>query len=280
MMIKHQPASGNIGKPLIVCADDFGMNVAVNRAVLDLARLGRLSATSCLVDGPCFQSGAGPLQETTLQKGLHLNFTDDLGQPGLHRPLKALIRDAYLYRLDTAQVREQVVRQLDRFERVMGAAPDYVDGHLHVHQLPQIRDELFFELSRRYAGKSGFWVRSTVARLQPSLHRRLRFKARVIQLLGARALVQLAEKNGFSTNPGFLGVYDFQGGGKVYAGHVAAWLQVAQAGDVMMCHPERYHPDDRDIDPQRNAEFDILSGDVFNRYLNRYGLCVQVGRQV
>lgn len=275
-MIKREPASRKSAIPLIVCADDFGMNAAANRAILDLAGLGRLSATSCLVDGPCFQDGVGPLRDTALQKGLHLNFTDDLGQPGLHRPLKVLIRDAYLYRLDVARVREQIVRQLDRFENIMGAAPDYVDGHLHVHQLPQIRDELFFELARRYAGKPGFWVRSTVARVQPALHRRLRFKARVIQQLGARALVKLAEQNGFLTNPGFLGVYDFQGGGKAYASHVAAWLQVAQAGDVMMCHPERYHPDDRDIDPQRNAEFDILAGDVFNRYLNRYGLCVQV----
>ncbi|MFA7624741.1 MAG: ChbG/HpnK family deacetylase [Pusillimonas sp.] len=276
MMIKREPASGKSGRPLIVCADDFGMNVAVNRAVLDLAVLGRLSATSCLVDGPCFDSGAAPLRETALQKGLHLNFTDDLGQPGLHRPLKALIRDAYLYRLDTAQVREQVVRQLDRFESVMGAAPDYVDGHLHVHQLPQIRDELFFELARRYAGKPGFWVRSTVVRPQPTMPRRLRIKARIIQRLGAKAMVRLAEKNAFATNPGFLGVYDFQGGGKVYASHVAAWLQVAQPGDVMMCHPERYHPDDRDIDPQRNVEFDVLAGGLFTRYLHRYGLCVQV----
>ena len=252
------------------------MNPAANRAILDLAENGRLTATSCLVDGPFFQDGALPLRETALQKGLHLNFTDDFGQPGVHQPLKTLIRNAYLRRLDTASVRNEIVRQLDRFESVMGVTPDYVDGHLHVHQLPQIRDELFAELGQRYAGKTGFWVRSTVVRSQPSLPWGLRLKARIIQQLGARALLRLAREQGFETNGGFLGVYNFKGGADVYGKYLASWLQVAQPGDVLMCHPERFHPEDTQLDPQRNAEFDVLMEDAFMRQLQRHGLRMRV----
>ena len=275
-MTTREAARGENRKPLIVCADDFGMNAGANRGILDLAALGRLSATSCLVDGPAFKAGATALRDTSLQKGLHLNFTDDLGQPGLQMPLKPLIRSAFLYRLDTAQIRAQIVRQLDLYELIMGEAPDYVDGHLHVHQLPQIRDELLFEVVRRYGAKPGFWIRSTVARAHPDLPLGMRLKARIIQRLGGRALEKLAGQNGISTNPGFLGVYNFQGGGKTYANYMAGWLKAAQAGDVLMCHPERFHPEDNRIDPQRNAEFDVLAGDMFMRYLNRYGLCVKV----
>ncbi|ROT45413.1 ChbG/HpnK family deacetylase [Pusillimonas sp. NJUB218] len=263
-------------KPLIVCADDFGMNPAANRAILALADAGRLSATSCLVDGPYFVQGAAALLAQRVQKGLHLNFTDDLGQPGLHQPLKALIRDAYLYRLDVAAVRAQIVRQLDRFEAVMGQAPDYADGHLHVHQLPQIRDELVFELSRRYANIPGFWLRSTQMRSQPAIPARLRFKARVIQALGAGALVRLAHESGFDTNVRFLGAYDFQGGEAAYGRWLEAWVSVAQSGDVMMCHPEQADAGDTRTDPQRNAEFKLLSGPVFADALTRYGVRVQV----
>lgn len=275
-MTERDPAHSGYSKPFIVCADDFGMNAAANRAILDMASEGRLSATSCLVDGPCFEAGALKLKEVSLQKGLHLNFTDDLGQPGVHYPLKTLIRKAYLRRLDAAQLKAQIVRQLDRFESTMGAAPDYVDGHLHVHQLPQIREALITELSQRYAGKAGFWVRSTIMRDQPALPRRLRLKAFIIQQLGAKALVRLANQRGIKTNPGFLGVYNFQGGDVTYAKLLASWVQVAQAGDVLMCHPERFHPEDQRIDPQRNAEFDVLMGDAFARQLQRHGLALRV----
>ncbi len=275
-MTKGKLAARHDLKPLIVCADDFGMNQAANRAILALAHKRRLSATSCLVDGPFFEEGAAALGETLVQKGLHLNFTDDLGQPGLHQPLKALIRDAYLYRLDAGAVRLQIVRQLDRYEAVMGGPPDYVDGHLHVHQLPQIRDELIFELSRRYRDRPGFWIRSTMARRQPRLPRRLRLKARIIQLLGARKLVKMAALQGFQTNAGFLGVYDFQGGAAAYARYLDGWLAAARSGDVMMCHPEQFFPTDTRIDPQRNAEYDALDGNAFEALLQRHRVCVQV----
>lgn len=276
MSSQDKQASNGDLKPLIVCADDFGMNPAANRAILALADAGRLSATSCLVDGPCFAQDAAALLARPAQKGLHLNFTDNLGQPGLHQPLKALIRDAYLYRLDVAAVRAQIVRQLDRFEAVMGQAPDYADGHLHVHQLPQIRDELMFELSRRYGDRPGFWLRSTQMRSQPAMPARLRFKARVIQALGAGALVRLARESGFQTNPRFLGAYDFQGGETAYGRWLDAWVSAAQPGDVMMCHPEQAQAGDARIDPQRNAEFTLLNGPVFADALMRYGVRVQV----
>ena len=77
-----------------MCADDFGMNPAVNAGILSLAACGRLSATSLLVDGSAARADIPALRSSGLQVGLHLNLTESFGQPGLCRPLGALIRAA------------------------------------------------------------------------------------------------------------------------------------------------------------------------------------------
>src|SRR5690554_2240069 len=97
-------------KQIVICADDFGMNPAVDAGILHLAGMGRLNATSCLVEGPSFAQGAKQLSETGLQLGLHLNFTESLQQPGLYLPVSTLIARAWLRRLDIRSIERQVAR--------------------------------------------------------------------------------------------------------------------------------------------------------------------------
>lgn len=96
------------------------MNPAVNAGILSLAGRGRLSATSLLVDGPAARRDTAALQASGLQVGLHLNFTESFGQPGLCLPLGTLIRTAWLGRLPGDAVRETVRRQLALFQDIMG----------------------------------------------------------------------------------------------------------------------------------------------------------------
>src|SRR5690554_7497625 len=89
------------------------MNPAVDAGILRLAELGRLNATSCLVEGPSFAAGAQPLSKSGLQLGLHLNFTESLQQAGLYFPVSSLIMRTWLRRLDALAVARQIARQLE-----------------------------------------------------------------------------------------------------------------------------------------------------------------------
>ena len=139
----------------------------------------------------------------------------------------------------------------------MGRAPDFIDGHQHVHQLPQIRTALLQEMKQRYPVE-GPWLRGTRAPAQSGVPWQYRFKAKIIQTLGAAALKKQAGK-GYRVSPRLLGVYDFQGGEPAYAQWLAVWLALMRDGDVLMCHPASHIITEDTLGAQRVAEFNVLS---------------------
>lgn len=243
----------------MMCADDFGMSEAVDDGILQLAHAGKLQATSCLVQGPEFARNAARLQQTPLQCGLHLNFTEAFPAAGIILPLRQLVLACWARRLPAARVHQEIVHQLDTFEDVMGRAPDYIDGHQHIHQFPVIREALLGELLRRYSPGRRPWLRSTLPPKLSLLPPATRVKVSVIAGLGGRHLVRQAQRAGVVTNRRFLGVYDFSGGASAYAGLLQQWLKAARPGDLIMCHPAaRVDP----LDPlgaQRHAEFSVIA---------------------
>lgn len=255
-------------KRVILCADDFGMGQAIDNGIIRLAELGRLGAASCLVDGPTITVHAPALVQTGIQTGLHLNFTEALARPGLYLPLAMLIRRAYLRQLDAEVVRLQISRQLDAFEAVFGRAPHFVDGHQHIHQLPQIREALIALLAQRYPGPARPWLRCTRAAALDTTPFRYRFKAAIIQALGANKLAGLAGANGFYLNARFAGVYDFRGEESAYRVLLEGWLRHIGDGDLLMCHPAGEVDANDPLGRQRFAEFSVLSGDEMAIWLH------------
>src|SRR4029078_11471870 len=146
---------------IILCADDYALTEGVSRAVGELAAARRLSATSAMVTTPCWPAMAQRLvvHRGRIAVGLHLNLT--LGGPlgamprlapgGMFSKRNALLLRALLGLVGRAEVRGEIERQLDAFERHLGFPPDRIDGHEHVHMLPGIRQGLFDAVSRRYA---------------------------------------------------------------------------------------------------------------------------------
>jgi predicted glycoside hydrolase/deacetylase ChbG (UPF0249 family) len=53
--------------------------------------------------------------------------------------------------------------QLSKFEDLLGFAPDYIDGHQHVHQFLGIGSIVIQELLSRYQGSNIPWVRNTLS---------------------------------------------------------------------------------------------------------------------
>jgi predicted glycoside hydrolase/deacetylase ChbG (UPF0249 family) len=262
-------------KKIVVCADDYGMSTAVNQAVLQLAQMGRLNATSCLVDGPAFAQGAPALKHSGIQMGLHLNFTEKLAATqGIYKPLGQLVRACWLRSLPRAQVNRQINQQLDRFEQLLQCAPQFVDGHQHVHQFPVIRTELLAVLRQRY-GRQTPWLRSTCAGALGGLAFMQRLKAGVVQTLGARHFRRLAVRQGFTMNDGFFGVYDFRGGQAAYLRYLRCWLGNARQGDLLMCHPAAMLEPADALATQRLAEYEVLGSQAMVALLLQTGVVLK-----
>ena len=71
--------SEDLTKRIVICGDDFGMNADIDEGMIALAGMGRLGAVSCLSLGPTFRANAARLAAQDADLGLHVNFTEPLG---------------------------------------------------------------------------------------------------------------------------------------------------------------------------------------------------------
>ncbi|HUD34437.1 MAG TPA: ChbG/HpnK family deacetylase, partial [Variovorax sp.] len=202
---------------IALCADDFALHPAVDDAVLRLAHQGRLGATSCMTTSPRWAESARGLRADappTLSTGLHFNLTEGHGDAA--PTLVAVLRDTYARRLPMAGVRERIVRQLDAFEQAMGRAPDFVDGHQHVHQLPGVRDALLDVLVERYGDDADPSASAPGPSPMPAVRAKVPArrgwgagKAGVLAVLGGWWFRRRLDHLGIPHNTGFAGVYGF-----------------------------------------------------------------------
>lgn len=258
----------------MVCGDDFGMNTAIDAGMLHLALSGRLSGIGSLTQGPTFAAHGPDLRALDLDLGVHVNLTEAMGSAAQApvMPLHALIARAYANRLDGAWLDEQLARQFDAFEKVMGRSPDYVDGHQHVHQLPGVLPRLLRLIRQRY-GRCAPWLRHTAPGMQEGIPLREAAKARLIGALGARALARAARLEGLRTNRRLLGVYCLQGGARRYAELLQGWFSNARDGDLLLCHPALPGAGDA-LATQRAAEFEVLARPELGDWMRLNGICI------
>lgn len=247
---------------LIISADDYGMSDAIDAGILDLIARDRVSATACMVNSPRWPQAAQPLRivpATKVAIGLHLDLTE-FGEGAL--PLKQLITASLLRRLDGADLRTRIDAQFARFEEAIGRAPDYVDGHQHVHQLPQVRTALLDVLAARSLKP---WLRISAPPWRPWHGDGL--KRAVIRFLGARALASAARKRGLATTDRLLGVYAFDADDARYLNLLGRWLHQLSTRSALMCHPaERVDAADA-LGHARHTEYCVLAGAAFGHLL-------------
>jgi predicted glycoside hydrolase/deacetylase ChbG (UPF0249 family) len=255
-----------------VCVDDYGLDVGIDEAVLELATAGRVSATSCMTAAPRWREAAARLRELAperLDAGLHLDLTEHPFDARLRRPLSRWIALSYLRMPPRAALRAEVERQLDAFEQAMGRPPAHVDGHQHVHQLPVVRDTLLAALDARYGDNRRPWLRSTRrAAGEPAR------KAWLIETLGDRAWTRTATLRGYRLNGHLLGVYDFRGGADRYLALLDDWIARSADGDLLMCHPARQTSDADPIAAARRDEYTVMAAPTFAELLARHAVRV------
>ena len=255
---------------ICLTADDFGLHAGVDTAIMELVEARRLQAFGCMVGGRSWRSHIAWLRALDAQDadvGLHLDLTElPLAHPA--QALGRLITQAYSGRLDDRSVRTELRRQLDTFEDALGRAPDYLDGHQHVHQLPCVRDQLMGELGGRYSPDQRPWLRCTVPAEGLPIH--LRIKAGVIAMLGARTLRQMATQQGYAMNSALLGVYGFDRSASGYQSLLGQWLSVAPDQALLMCHPATLAEASDPIAQARLAEYQVLTSPDFQDLLAQH----------
>ncbi|MFZ2650831.1 MAG: ChbG/HpnK family deacetylase [Burkholderiaceae bacterium] len=257
-------------KRCVVAADDFAFNAAVDEGIVALIEAGVVTAASCLATSPRWPLAARRLDAALRAKadvGVHVDLTEFEPLASRHAWLAA---SCYTRSIDTRRVRATLNAQLQRFEDALGAAPDYIDGHRHVHQLPVIREQLIELLADRYAQRLP-WVRISRARADAG------WKGRLITSLGSAGLAAACRAAGVATNAHLFGLYDFAGDAASYRLRLSAWLAGAADRDVLMCHPaSRIDGADR-IARARVTEFQVLSSPWWKTCLESHEVSLSRG---
>jgi predicted glycoside hydrolase/deacetylase ChbG (UPF0249 family) len=234
----------------VLCADDFALTEGVSRSVVELAAAGRLGATGAMTNRPHWRNWAREIARHAgaMDIGLHLNLTcaaplgpmPRLAAGGELPSLGTVIRAALLSPAARDEIAAEITRQLDAFEDMMGRAPDFVDGHQHVHALPGLRRLVLAELLRRYPGAKPY--------LRDPSDSIGAIRARGVAVAKALAISGLAagfgtavRSAGFATNRGFAGVSPFDPARDV-ADDMARFLVAPGPRHLVMCHPG--HVDD------------------------------------
>mgnify|MGYP002352301407 CR=1 FL=1 len=256
-------------RQLAVCADDYGLGPAIDRGILALAAQGRITALSCLVTPPRWADAGPALQDCAIATGLHFNLTE--GEP-LSLALRsrwprfpglgALMAQAFLGRLPAA-LADEFQAQLQRFVSVTGRAPDFMDGHQHVHALPGVRPIMLAA-----AQNLGLPLRSTGRVTGPGFA----FKRHAIEACGGWALKAEMQAQRLPTVPALIGVYDFDPQAD-YRALVRGWLRTAPDGALLFCHPALGEPDPGDaIAAARANEMAYLGSEAFALDLVEFGV--------
>jgi predicted glycoside hydrolase/deacetylase ChbG (UPF0249 family) len=272
-------------RKLWLCADDYGISPAVSRAIRDLIGRGRINATSVMVTTPTFSAAeaqalsdlAGPDRRAAI--GLHFTLTAPFRPTALaYRPvasdgaflsLAGTFAAGLRRRLDPDAVTAEVENQFAAFRRAFGRPPDFVDGHQHIHLLPQVSDAVLAAIKRTAPGA---WMRQC-GRAMPPWRRLGDPKGLVLDALSIR-LRRRCAASGVRTNTAFAGTYDFKRDA-AFDALFGSFLRDLPDGGLVMCHPGFVDAELQRLDDfttMREREHAFFAGKQFPALLATQGI--------
>jgi predicted glycoside hydrolase/deacetylase ChbG (UPF0249 family) len=147
---------------LIINADDFGLTLGINRAIIELHRAGVLTSATLMAAGPAFDDAAALAHSNpSLGVGCHIVLTDGtpasppetiptlLGpdsktfRPSLIDFLQALLRG----RIREDDIEREAFAQIHKLQQA-GIPITHVDTHKHTHLFPAVARPLLRVLER------------------------------------------------------------------------------------------------------------------------------------
>ena len=186
-------------------------------------------------------------------------------------PLAATLRRRLLAAgFDRDALAAEISEPGGRFLACFGRAPDFIDGHQHVHLFPQIREAVLCGGEGQRTEGLGAPMR---ARLAP-------FAARLADRKGLLldsdepSSAGAPPRSGLRTNPAFAGTYEFDAAARISQPLFPRFLDRLPDGSVVMCHPGFVDAELQQLDPLttlREQEYAFLAGDAFPAALAVHG---------
>ncbi|NWW29457.1 YDJC deacetylase, partial [Panurus biarmicus] len=161
---------------LIVTGDDFGYCPRRNQGIVDCFLAGAVSNVSLLVNGSAAADAAKLARRYNIPIGLHANLSE--GSPVcevLKTNSSLLNQDGFFHGkmgfrtalskglLNMSEVKQELKAQVELFRELTGHLPPHMDGHQHVHVLPEVR-HVFAEVLEEYG------IKYTRVPIEPGLH--------------------------------------------------------------------------------------------------------------
>ena len=185
---------------------------------------------------------------------------------GAHRALPKLNARAHLRRLPLAAVAAELRAQLDAFTAAHGRAPDFIDGHQHVHALPGVR-RLVIDAASALTPVAA--LRNTGCVPGPGFA----VKRWLIAGTGGAAALRAMRRRGVAHNAALVGVYDFAE--PDYRMLMRRWLRAVSAeGALLFCHPGAADAPGDPIAAARVREAAYLVSDDFAVDLREAGVAL------
>ncbi|XP_030903751.2 carbohydrate deacetylase [Melopsittacus undulatus] len=162
---------------LIVTGDDFGYCPRRNQGIVDCFLAGAVSNVSLLVNGSAAADAAELARRYNIPIGLHANLSE--GSPvceALKTNSSLLNQDGFFHGkmgfrtalskglLNMSEVKQELKAQVELFHELTGHLPPHMDGHQHVHVLPEVR-HIFAEVLEEYG------IKYTRVPIEPGLHK-------------------------------------------------------------------------------------------------------------
>lgn len=263
---------------VVLCADDYGMSVGISKAMIELAEAGKLSALSAMTNLPAWAHTSHdlPAVRKKVSVGLHLNLTTGSPLSGLKKCLPSGDFQSLQYTLLSVTsrrwqknlLREEIMRQLDRFEEAVGAAPDHVDGHQHVHVFPLVRSTLLRCLAERYSSQQILFRIPAPSWRDVISVPNVRIKALIIKAISSGA-DRAARDLGMTVNDSFSGFSSFNTD-ESFEGELQHAMHSGEPFHLVMCHPGYVDDEIALYDPivnRRQQEYLVIMNSPIERYI-------------
>jgi chitin disaccharide deacetylase len=239
---------------LIVNADDFGLTVRVNDAIVEGHCNGIITSTTLMANGAAFDSAVALAARTpSLGVGIHLNLTEGrpladaatvrslLDERGRLRGAGSLARGVMSGSIRRADVERELRFQIEKV-LAAGVSPTHLDAHKHVHILPPVFD-VVLRLAQEYgvravrrAVERSVGLLSLLRRNAPSSVAIVKqyLSARAMGLVGIRCRAKL-RRAGLLAPARFYGITQT---GFLDASSLQVILRhVSEGTSEIMCHP-------------------------------------------
>ncbi|NXT82217.1 YDJC deacetylase, partial [Zapornia atra] len=161
---------------LIVTGDDFGYCPRRNQGIVECFLAGAVSNVSLLVNGSAAADAAKLARRYNIPIGLHANLSEGspvcqvlktnsslLNQDGFFHGKMGFRKALSKGLLNMSEVKQELKAQVELFHELTGHLPPHMDGHQHVHVLPEVR-HVFAEVLEEYG------IKYTRVPIEPGLH--------------------------------------------------------------------------------------------------------------